>query len=616
MINSSSQQILPLLLKVAEAGVAKKSDPGKWEAAKREAKSKMGGRHSARAMQLATQIYKKNGGGYKGKEPSASNNKLKKWTKQDWQWSGERDKESSALGILVEKLAGKGVYLPAKSIDALKSTAEGRNKLRAAGRKKTEATNNGQQFSRHGLHEGKDRGKLGYYYIDTSHTDNTYGNCSPEEIGKDMFIAKTASYQDSIVSAYRTGQKLAYAAFGRRHRTKLGEELPMGVPDELPGDMAPPPANRAPPTADMAPPPADLAPRPARKAPPPAHVSTKYPPRPPKPARAWTDSMAQGIDNYMSSHGAIRPELYTGDNLGQRALHLATARRQAIHGDDPMLGFSTPEEMDSWYTDQARAAASGYNRAMREKDLGELETGLDIAASPTPLGRLADLAYAGYRSVSRGREMGRQMDEVLSRLPPGLRERIQTPPALQTTLGMYSDSPSAAQHDALNTGGLGTGLYGFATGSNPIGIAGKGISHLAHKINTTAEYDGIPGEDEQAYYDYFGGRSRGTQALDSTLASTLEHNREYLKQHPEDVGAILGLLYQQQGGVNSSELHTPSNWQEAMAMARSAKARSNKIDYDAKLQYPNTYKTLYPNKPVPTRTSAPNPSADSKAPLN
>ena len=57
----------------------------------------------------------------------------------------------------MEKKAGKGVYLPAKSIAALKSTKKGKAKLKAAVKKKTEATNNGQQFSSHGLHKGKNR---------------------------------------------------------------------------------------------------------------------------------------------------------------------------------------------------------------------------------------------------------------------------------------------------------------------------------------------------------------------------------------------------------------------------------------------------------------------------
>ena len=65
-------------------GIAKKKDPKKWAAAKAKAKAKMGGKHSARAMQLATKYYKDSGGKYEGKKPSAKNNKMKKWTKEDW----------------------------------------------------------------------------------------------------------------------------------------------------------------------------------------------------------------------------------------------------------------------------------------------------------------------------------------------------------------------------------------------------------------------------------------------------------------------------------------------------------------------------------------------------
>ena len=73
------------IIKTSQAkGTAVKRDPAKWEAAKRQAKAKMGGKHSARAMQLAVQIYKKSGGTYKGKKPSASTNKMRKWTKQKW----------------------------------------------------------------------------------------------------------------------------------------------------------------------------------------------------------------------------------------------------------------------------------------------------------------------------------------------------------------------------------------------------------------------------------------------------------------------------------------------------------------------------------------------------
>ena len=40
------------------AGTATKRDPKKWAAAKSRAKAKMGGKHSARAMQLAVKYYK------------------------------------------------------------------------------------------------------------------------------------------------------------------------------------------------------------------------------------------------------------------------------------------------------------------------------------------------------------------------------------------------------------------------------------------------------------------------------------------------------------------------------------------------------------------------------
>ena len=84
---------------------AVKTNPKLWEAAKKEAVAKMGG-HSARAMQLAVQIYKKKGGGYKG-EKTASNS-LTQWTKQDWRTkSGKPSKETGER------------YLPSKAIKAL-----------------------------------------------------------------------------------------------------------------------------------------------------------------------------------------------------------------------------------------------------------------------------------------------------------------------------------------------------------------------------------------------------------------------------------------------------------------------------------------------------------------
>ena len=136
------QQVLDKITE-KKAAVATKTDPAKWEQAKRDAKAKMGGKHSARAMQLATQLYKKRGGGYSGSKPTSKNNSLKKWGKQKWRWSGEK-----------KASAGKGVYLPSAKIDRLKSTPEGRKRLAAAARKKTEATSKGKQYSSHGLAAG------------------------------------------------------------------------------------------------------------------------------------------------------------------------------------------------------------------------------------------------------------------------------------------------------------------------------------------------------------------------------------------------------------------------------------------------------------------------------
>jgi hypothetical protein len=123
------------------AATATKTDPQKWEQAKAEARAKMGGKHSARAMQLATKIYKDKGGGYSGAKPSASNNSLKKWTKQDWNWTGG-DKPGEG---------GRGVYLPKQKADRLRQTEEGKDRLEKAARQKREATRQGEQYSSHGL---------------------------------------------------------------------------------------------------------------------------------------------------------------------------------------------------------------------------------------------------------------------------------------------------------------------------------------------------------------------------------------------------------------------------------------------------------------------------------
>jgi hypothetical protein len=105
----------------------KKTKPALWARAKAQAKAKMGGKHSARAMQLATKIYKKAGGGYRGSK--SSSNKLSKWGKQKWQTSSGKKSE------------GKRRYLPKKAWKALTAKEKSAtNSAKARGNKK------GKQF--------------------------------------------------------------------------------------------------------------------------------------------------------------------------------------------------------------------------------------------------------------------------------------------------------------------------------------------------------------------------------------------------------------------------------------------------------------------------------------
>jgi len=108
---------------------ATKRDPKKWAAAKARAKAKMGGKHSARAMQLAVKYYKDAGGTYKGKKKST---KLSKWSKQKWRTkSGKKSSETGER------------YLPEKAIKALSS-----KEYAATTKAKRQGTKKGKQFVR------------------------------------------------------------------------------------------------------------------------------------------------------------------------------------------------------------------------------------------------------------------------------------------------------------------------------------------------------------------------------------------------------------------------------------------------------------------------------------
>jgi hypothetical protein len=100
-----------------------------WEKSKAEAKAKMGGKHSARAMQLAGKIYKDKGGGYTGEKTKAQKS-LSKWTDQEW-----TTKSGKPSGETGER------YLPKKAIKALSSS-----EYAATTKAKREGTKAGKQF--------------------------------------------------------------------------------------------------------------------------------------------------------------------------------------------------------------------------------------------------------------------------------------------------------------------------------------------------------------------------------------------------------------------------------------------------------------------------------------
>jgi len=107
------------------------------------------GQWSARKAQMVAQEYKAKGGGYKG-GPSKQQKSLKRWTKQDWKTPSGKPSTQGP------KATGE-VYAPRRAIEKLRSSPGGMAKLAAATQKKREAVRSGEQFARHGLHEGKDR---------------------------------------------------------------------------------------------------------------------------------------------------------------------------------------------------------------------------------------------------------------------------------------------------------------------------------------------------------------------------------------------------------------------------------------------------------------------------
>ena len=104
-----------------------------WEKSKAAAKAKMGGKHSARAMQLAAKMYKEKGGDYSGPKTEAQKS-MTKWAKEDW---GTKSGKNSTLGA---KATGER-YLPKKARESLTSA-----EYAATTKAKRAGTKAGKQF--------------------------------------------------------------------------------------------------------------------------------------------------------------------------------------------------------------------------------------------------------------------------------------------------------------------------------------------------------------------------------------------------------------------------------------------------------------------------------------
>jgi hypothetical protein len=112
---------------------AEKTDPDLWDKVKTEVtegdKGGKPGQWSARKAQMATQEYKKEGGGYKGKK--TVDNHLTQWTKEDW---GTKSGEES--GKTGERYLPKAAREHLSDVDYKRTTA-----------KKRSDTAKGKQFS-------------------------------------------------------------------------------------------------------------------------------------------------------------------------------------------------------------------------------------------------------------------------------------------------------------------------------------------------------------------------------------------------------------------------------------------------------------------------------------
>ena len=121
------------------AKISKKADPELWEACKERAITKLGGKFSARAMQYAVKLYKDNGGEYIGEK--SVNNSLVKWTREDWDYVGEkghsrylpkvaRNKLTKGEKIATSRAKNKGTKIGKQWVKQPKNIAKKTSKYR------------------------------------------------------------------------------------------------------------------------------------------------------------------------------------------------------------------------------------------------------------------------------------------------------------------------------------------------------------------------------------------------------------------------------------------------------------------------------------------------------
>lgn len=111
-----------------------RANPRIWEKAKEDAKRRMGGKHSARAMQLAAKLYRERGGKYTGSK-DAGQKSMTKWTKQKWRT------KSGKNSVRGPNATGER-YLPTKAINRMDP-----KRYRRSSAKKRADTKAGKQYS-------------------------------------------------------------------------------------------------------------------------------------------------------------------------------------------------------------------------------------------------------------------------------------------------------------------------------------------------------------------------------------------------------------------------------------------------------------------------------------